>query len=718
MAFTPPLGSTSPEVFLDNTTRLDKLVNGPAADVPDRAGDPLYSWRGIHQNLIPLSKQYMTLADAQADIANIPEGSTTYYRSPDDSALAIEVMNNGGALEPTGRKMPTQEFVDSLNTRLSDLASNFFQSLVGDEVMLDMVDEDWFSFFRVMASGAFGAINCMLSPDGVYVRDLVITHQDGSSGLNYQDPDGFFVSVIDSDGKVAPGSLSGDGKFITKAGGIGWLNIEDDEGFFKVLVDENGELITVTEPPVDTLDLAAADAQNKAYSQNVRSRYNAAVQRLVTGLIHLLIYSQSLGTQQEGWPALSKEAIEGFDNLMLGESIRPASRTNPAFVPLGNVELKPLRAVVQSGTGDALVSDEQVASLPAGAPNEGEGGVAMANALRRLWLQRNCLERDPTRRFVLSSTGVNGRSIEQLSKGASPELYQRPLQAVQQVKVLADQSGVSYSIGAILWMQGEWNYLQTNGSNDKDTYKRNLGKLYDDMIADMAEGIAGQKAPPALFMYQTGASFTRDNANLSIGMAQWEFCRENDNAYMVGPVYHYPDKGGHLGPNGYRWFDMKVAQVMHLVLNEGQGWEPLGPVKIKIIGREIFVFYHVPSPPLTFRPSYIKNVATTYADKGFRVTDSAGAAAISSVDIVADTIIKITIARDLTTGAKLWYGDDSVHHGNGNVFDSDTFNALDDFIYEAGTGQYESENIPELVGKPYPSNNASVQFCLSIPYGE
>jgi hypothetical protein len=28
-----------------NVQRLDELVNGPAADVPDRAGDPLYSWR-------------------------------------------------------------------------------------------------------------------------------------------------------------------------------------------------------------------------------------------------------------------------------------------------------------------------------------------------------------------------------------------------------------------------------------------------------------------------------------------------------------------------------------------------------------------------------------------------------------------------------------------------------------------------------------------------
>ncbi|MCH9347456.1 hypothetical protein MMQ00_10355, partial [Klebsiella pneumoniae] len=121
MAFNPELGSTSPAVLLDNAKRLDELVNGDAATVPDRAGQPLDSWRGmmakndeIRQNLIPLSKQYMTLVAAQADIANIPVGSTTYYRSPDNSALAIEVMNVGGTLQPTGRKMPSQKTVDDL----------------------------------------------------------------------------------------------------------------------------------------------------------------------------------------------------------------------------------------------------------------------------------------------------------------------------------------------------------------------------------------------------------------------------------------------------------------------------------------------------------------------------------------------------------------------------------------------------------------------------
>ncbi|MFY0177446.1 hypothetical protein J0889_27400, partial [Raoultella ornithinolytica] len=114
MAYVPPVGETTdPDIFMDNVKRADRLVNGEEDTVDDRGGVPLDTWRGmmakndeIRQNLIPLSRQYMTLEAAQADIANIPEGSTTYYRSPDDSALAVEVMNVGGTLTATGREMP------------------------------------------------------------------------------------------------------------------------------------------------------------------------------------------------------------------------------------------------------------------------------------------------------------------------------------------------------------------------------------------------------------------------------------------------------------------------------------------------------------------------------------------------------------------------------------------------------------------------------------
>ncbi len=41
----PPLGTTTPEIFLDNVKRADELVNGPAGTVNDRGGEPLDTWR-------------------------------------------------------------------------------------------------------------------------------------------------------------------------------------------------------------------------------------------------------------------------------------------------------------------------------------------------------------------------------------------------------------------------------------------------------------------------------------------------------------------------------------------------------------------------------------------------------------------------------------------------------------------------------------------------
>ncbi len=124
----PPLGTTTPEIFLDNVKRADELVNGPAGTVNDRAGEPLDTWRQmmakndqIRQNIIPLSKQYATLAAAQADIVNIPVNSTTYVRSPDGSALADEYMNVAGTLTATGRRMPSQAYVDGMQGDIDSL---------------------------------------------------------------------------------------------------------------------------------------------------------------------------------------------------------------------------------------------------------------------------------------------------------------------------------------------------------------------------------------------------------------------------------------------------------------------------------------------------------------------------------------------------------------------------------------------------------------------
>ncbi|HFD1354629.1 hypothetical protein OXA72_25685, partial [Klebsiella pneumoniae] len=93
--------SNSMKDLNDNALAFDDFMNSESDTFIDRFGDPKDSLPGTtkkimlaaddvieatRQNLIPLSRQYMTLAAAQADIANIPSGSVTYVRSTDGSS--------------------------------------------------------------------------------------------------------------------------------------------------------------------------------------------------------------------------------------------------------------------------------------------------------------------------------------------------------------------------------------------------------------------------------------------------------------------------------------------------------------------------------------------------------------------------------------------------------------------------------------------------------
>lgn len=110
---------------------LDKVVTSTELKYTDRLGGEHYTVDGIkaegdkvveetRQNLIPLSRQYMTLAAAQADIANIPVNSAIYVRNADGTSLADEYINNSGILTATGRKMPSQQMLDAVSETAND----------------------------------------------------------------------------------------------------------------------------------------------------------------------------------------------------------------------------------------------------------------------------------------------------------------------------------------------------------------------------------------------------------------------------------------------------------------------------------------------------------------------------------------------------------------------------------------------------------------------
>ncbi|EMF0762625.1 hypothetical protein V2E84_002549 [Klebsiella variicola] len=176
MAFDPPLGSTSPAVLLDNATRLDNLLNSLALVYPDREGADLDTWRGImsrisntlddiRRNLVPLSRQYMTLAEAQADIANIPAGSATFVRSTSDEALADEYINIGGTLTATGRRMPSDIVVSKLIPLMALSETTTFRTMteLNDEYDSVVVDSEY-NILIALKNGLFDF--CGLSVNG------------------------------------------------------------------------------------------------------------------------------------------------------------------------------------------------------------------------------------------------------------------------------------------------------------------------------------------------------------------------------------------------------------------------------------------------------------------------------------------------------------------------------------------------------------------------
>ncbi len=126
----PVPSSAMPDVW-DNNRVQDEILNSEELEVETRTGIMTPTWKGVlkknedeiedtRQNLIPLSRQYMTLEAAQADIVNIPEGSTTYVRSADGSSLADEYVNNAGSLVATGRKMPSDKNLVKTTDEYSD----------------------------------------------------------------------------------------------------------------------------------------------------------------------------------------------------------------------------------------------------------------------------------------------------------------------------------------------------------------------------------------------------------------------------------------------------------------------------------------------------------------------------------------------------------------------------------------------------------------------
>jgi hypothetical protein len=425
------------------------------------------------------------------------------------------------------------------------------------------------------------------------------------------------------------------------------------------------------------------------------------------GLNHVLAYGQSLSTGWEGWPALSTAPISGA--LMLGDSVRPASEFRPDWDCVGPARLRPLAATVQNFTTGAVLSSGEIAALPRGAPNLGE--TVLEGAIAEFIARRG---EDADQYLLASACGVGGRSLEELSRGASPELFNRLRGCVRSARDAAASWAMGYGLVALLFLQGENNSWGMGGTADREGYKALLRRFHADVATDIAASAAGQALAPAMFLYQTGGVYA--SADNAVAQAQLEVGLELAGCFLAAPSYSVTDKGGHLDANGYRWLGAQFGKAMHRVLCQGEAWRPLHPVSASIEGDVVHARYHVPIPPLAWGRPFVGHARVDVPQRGFTLHDENGAIPLRRVEIEPPHGVRITPARPPKTGATLRYADASVG-GVGCLHDSDPSLAVTCYQPEQARDfepDIAAPDIAELAGRPYPLQNWCVAFSIPV----
>ncbi|HBQ8403855.1 TPA: hypothetical protein L9A20_001725, partial [Klebsiella pneumoniae] len=463
----------------------------------------------------------MELAEADLNAGNIINLSKCIIDN-ESNGFADEYINNNGVFELTGRAIPLQSFVDAIaqiaqqNTNdLIPLAGTIRRADIGN-LLLALVDEIGLIPWQVDGAGGFGSGVAYISREGIRAGALQIMSTPDAI-LRLVGEHGIYSDLIKKDGSANfPRYALGNGVYLTSTPDA-IIRLTDRNGLFYDIIDKYGVPAWLKKGNSNGGDGETTEAayirQQNAVNLSVMEQSG---RRIMTRLKfpsdaynHFIMQCQSLGMGFMCFPAVSKTPKYG--NLMLGDSVRPASTSKNEFIPLGGVAFRALKSVVQSADGATILTDAEQQALGRYAGNEGESPIVGAvNGFRRHFLEKNAFSADNSRLFVASAVGLSGQSIASLLD--DEKYYQRFVDCVTKAKALADSEGVSYSVTLLAFMQGERDYQD---GTSKAVYKGLLGQLRTKMLATI-RAITGQADDPVWLMYQTGYVYTPNPDNSPI----------------------------------------------------------------------------------------------------------------------------------------------------------------------------------------------------------
>ncbi|EPY4138898.1 hypothetical protein ACXDJG_002028 [Klebsiella pneumoniae] len=546
---------------------LDKVVTSTELTYTDRLGGEHYTVDGIkaegdkvveetRQNLIPLSRQYMTLADAQADIANIPEGSTTYVRSADGNSLADEYINNGGTLEATGRQMPSQVYIDSLLSIIQQMQN---QSLYRDGVA-------GFSFPVISADKRVIGFK---NDGGVYVADVEIP---GTDKIPPRDGPQY-ISVVKSktDGRVGIG--------FNPDTGLAFALLDDDSvayiadrigGGGSTVPEIRGEWGSRVFNPRHYI----GDEYNTASVLDKGSRTFDARQ-LSDGVQDTLVMAAPLAT------AIRIALVEGQSNAGLGGSTGRIIDTAPwAFSAWGFAGVNG-----SSQQGSVHLSP---ASLTDFVPAL-DYSAAQSPAICSVYgiTQRNAeLGRDDPG-YIAATAWHGSQPISSFYPNAQSGYwnYENAVTFLQRAAAIAAEYGRSAVLDVMQWIQGE------AGPTGRENYATQLDDLFTTILPGY-KAATGQSDDVKVAIWQTNMSKAASGENYA-SQGQWDVANNRADCFLAGPMYQFKlgdESTGpstvHTGPEGRLMLGETYADVYSSIVDK-RTWKPVQPVSAVLSGNVV-----------------------------------------------------------------------------------------------------------------------------------
>lgn len=714
-------GSSDPRDLNDNAKLLDRLMMLETEKTPDRLGNLIYTWDGIRKNIVPLGISYDDLTKANTAIASgeIPLGSFFFIRSTSEEKIADEYQNINSIATATGKSFSSSYIVDKLAGLIDQNDGNDSFAAIVDGDDLEAV-----TFYEVGESVGIKAGTTLITPEE-FTNESTSTLL-GDDLFSIADVDGLQVISSNENGsRVFNLSLPPDNEnsaVMSKSGEsiFEFMDVDGDGPIIQVIdadnliggeVPLNGGGDDPQEASIDSMLNAKSIEMASAPIRYAQTFYNTLA-KPVKVINIVAVFGQSFAVGVESRTVLSRAIAEALtpSNLMLGEAVRGMSFVTAAgtsFSPVGGVNvLQPLAEKLQ------YVSGELAPEGSGGSTTLGETVMSgLLTTLKHAHNERMGIDGDDSdHTFVGFCTGNSGTPIAELMKGAPQNYYNRYITAVQGVKDAADALGHSVNLVAVVWMQGENDYPSTSYS----TYKASLATVMADMTTD-GKAITGQSNDVLEVIYQTGGMYTRDKDNVDIGRAQIDYVLGNKNARFCGPYSPLPTPTTttHLLANSYRWYGCSIAKCIDKALRGN------GKVTFRMVGAlyhkdEVYPYFEVPVPPIQIQPAYVVNVPTTFDGNGFTVTDSIGSLSGSSltVSVYSPSMIKIKCSRELQGTVRVTLADKAVYNGKHNICDSDETPSVFPWEYTGLNGQPTTENIPELVNKPYVLRNWCSAYSL------